>query len=120
MAGLGGAVPPGVPVPPVPPGGAVPRVNVGLPPAPLPAYLVPSPAHGDISRVVTAMHGGDLERFLALINTEMTNMHDLLVDPGGVRLAAQALGVRTGPCAFLVVPPPLFMGVTHVEVIHCI
>jgi hypothetical protein len=34
------------------------------------------------------MHGGDLGRFIALINTEMTNMNALLADPGGTGLIA--------------------------------
>jgi hypothetical protein len=68
MAGLGGvgAAMPGVPAAPLVGGAVAAPGNPILPPALLPAYFVPSPAHGEISRTVTALHGGDLGRFLAL------------------------------------------------------
>jgi hypothetical protein len=116
MAGLGrvGVAVPGVPAPQ---GAAAPAINPVLPPALLPAYLVvPSPAHGEVSRVVTASHGGDLLRFTALINVEMQNMVALLNDPNGTGLLAHALGVQTGPCAFLAVVPSGFTG--HTRVVH--
>jgi hypothetical protein len=121
MAGLGGAgaAMPGVPAAPLLGGAATIPGNPILPPAPLPAYFVPSPAHGEISRTVTSLHGGDCGRFLTLMNTEMANMNHMLVDPTGAGLLAHALGVQTGPCAFLAVVPAMAAGQTKVEVIHC-
>jgi hypothetical protein len=121
MAGLGGvgAAMPGVPAPPLVGGVAGAPGNPILPPAPLPAYFVPSPAHGEISRMVTSLHGGDLGRFLALMNTEMANMNHMLADPTGSGLLAHALGVQTGPCAFLAVVPAAAAGQVRIEVIHC-
>jgi hypothetical protein len=122
MAGLGAAMP-GGPVPPSPPvpvgAGGVPG-NPGLPPAPLPAYLVPSPAHGEAGWVMTALHSGDLGRFLTLMNTKMANMNTLLADPNGTGLLTHVLGVQTGPCSFLAVVTPSLSGATQVEVMHCI
>jgi hypothetical protein len=122
MAGLCGLpVAPGAPAHPAPPGiaGVGPGIP-GLPPVPLPAYLVLSPAHGEISRSVTAMHSGDIGRFTTLINTEMANMNALLLEHNGTWLLTHALGVGTGPCAFLAVVPSTFSGFVQVEVIHCI
>jgi hypothetical protein len=72
---------PGVPAAPLLRGAAAAPGNPILPPAPLPAYFVPSPAHGEIGRTVTSLHGGDLGRFLALMNTEMANMDRMLANP---------------------------------------
>jgi hypothetical protein len=65
-----GAAIPGVPVAPLLGGAAAIPGNPILPPALLPAYFVPSPAHGEICRTVTSLHGGDRGRFLTLMNTE--------------------------------------------------
>jgi hypothetical protein len=90
---------PGVPAAPPFGGAVVAPGNPLLPPAPLLAYVVPSPAHGEIGRTVTSLHGGDLGRFLVLINTEMANMNHMLTDATGAGLLAHALGVQTSPCA---------------------
>jgi hypothetical protein len=118
MAGIGGVGlgVPGAPTPPFVPAAA--PGNPVLPPAPLPAFLVPSPAHGEICRSITARHGGDINRFLALMDTEMRNMATHLADPSGAGLLTHALGVQTGPCSFLAIIPPTFTGHTQVEVIH--
>jgi hypothetical protein len=49
----------------------------------------------------------------------MANMDHMLVDPTGSGLLAHALGVQTGPCAFLAVVPAMAAGQTKIEVIHC-
>jgi hypothetical protein len=49
----------------------------------------------------------------------MANMDHMLVDPTGSGLLAHALGVQTGPCAFLAVIPAMAAGQTKIEVIHC-
>jgi hypothetical protein len=67
------------------------------------------------SRTVTSLHGGDLGRFLALMNTEMANMNHMLTDPTGAGLLAHALGVQTGPCDFLAVMPAMAAGQTKIE-----
>jgi hypothetical protein len=54
------------------------------------------------------------------MNLEMSNMDQHLMDPAGTGLLTHALGVLTGPCAFLAVPPPAFPGQTMIEVVHCI
>jgi hypothetical protein len=53
------------------------------------------------------------------MNTEMANMNHMLTDPTGSGLLAHALGVQTGPCAFLAVVPAMAAGETRIEVVHC-
>jgi hypothetical protein len=90
------------------------------PAAPLPGYLHQAPSHGDICRFLSALYGTDRNRFVEMVKTDMTNMASHLDNPNGQTLVAHALGVATGPCAFLAVTPSGFGGAPTVEVLHCL
>jgi hypothetical protein len=65
------------------------------------------------------LYGQDRAHFVSLVQTNMNNMRQPLGPVDGLMLVANALGVETGPCAFLSVTPSMFRTSPMIEVIHC-
>ena len=73
--------------------------------------------------MVSGLYGQSLDRFRELASTDATHMAQLYGDqePTGTSMVfAHAMGVTTGPCAFLTILPATPGNSTVVSVIHCV
>jgi hypothetical protein len=98
---------------------AVPQQAAG---AILPAFMAPQ-GGGAIARMVSALYGQSVDRFRELATTDVTHMAQLYgnQEPTGTSMVfAHAMGVTTGPCAFLTILPVTPGNQPVVSVIHCV
>jgi hypothetical protein len=98
---------------------AVPQQAAG---AILPAFMAPQ-GGGAIASMVSGLYGQSVDRFRELANTDLTHMAQLYgnQEPTGTSMVfAHAMGVTTGPCAFLTVLPVTPGNNPVVSVIHCV
>jgi hypothetical protein len=88
----------------------------------LPTFMAPQ-GGGEIANMVSGLYGQSLERFQELASTDATHMAQLYGDqePTGTSMVfAHAMGVTTGPCAFLTILPVTPGNSPVVLVIHCV
>jgi hypothetical protein len=105
---------------------AMPAALVAGPPeaagAILPAFMAPQ-GGGAIASMVSGLYGQSVDRFQDLARTDIGHMTQLYGDqePTGTSMVfAHAMGVTTGPCAFLTVLPATPGNLPVVSVIHCV
>jgi hypothetical protein len=105
---------------------AMPAAPVAGPPeaagAILPTFMAPQ-GGGAIASMVSGLYGQSVDRFQDLARTDIGHMTQLYgdQDPTGTSMVfAHAMGVTTGPCAFLTVLPVTPGNLPVVSVIHCV
>jgi hypothetical protein len=88
----------------------------------LPSFMAP-PGGRAIASMVSGLYGQSLNRFQELASTDATHMAQLYGDqePTGTSMVfAHAMGVTTGPCAFLTILPVTPGNSPVVSLIHCV